>query len=89
VKQQDDILTFECIEAIDVGGSYAVDASGKPVRNRAASSDLRPKDPSTTTQNTTVADAAPGAAAELKAAVGGVPLASAEAPAAPAAQPKR
>jgi hypothetical protein len=72
MKQDTDSKTPDLIEAIAVGGSYVVDAWGKPVRDDANSTAL-------TNNNAQVADAAPGAPAELNAAGGGVPPASAEA----------
>jgi hypothetical protein len=72
MKQTQDTHTFDCLAAISVGGSYT-EQSGAFVRDAAASGPIAPKDPAT------VANAAPGASAELKAADGGVPLASAAA----------
>lgn len=65
-------LTFDSVAAIHTGGSYTVGADGKIVRDDANSGPL----PGAIAP---VAEAAPGAAAELKAAAGGVPPASAEA----------
>lgn len=70
MKQEIDTQTPDLIAAIAVGGSYIVGADGKPVRDDAGS---------TNTNTQQVADAAPGAPAESKAAGGGVPPASAEA----------
>lgn len=70
MKQDDDTKTTDLIEAIDRGGSYIVGGDGVPVRDDAGS---------TSDKKHTVADAAPGAPAELNAAGGGVPPASAEA----------
>lgn len=72
MKQDTDKKTTDLIEAIAVGGSYTLDEHGKPVRDDANSTALTKKDAQ-------VADAAPGAPAELNAAGGGVPPASAEA----------
>jgi sulfite reductase beta subunit-like hemoprotein len=72
VKQNQDTHTFDSVAAISVGGSY-IETSGAFVRDAAASSPIADKDPAK------VADAAPGASAELNAADGGVPLAPAEA----------
>lgn len=74
MKQDTDKKTPELIEAIAVGGSYTLDADGKPVRDDANSTAIK--------TNAQVAEAAPGASAELNAAGGGVPPASAEASAA-------
>ena len=71
MKQDADSKTADLIAAIEKGGSYIVDASGVPVRDDAASTNHN--------KEHTVADAAPGAPAESKAAGGGVPPASAEA----------
>jgi hypothetical protein len=78
MKQPQDSHTFDSLAAISVGGSYT-EKSGVFARDAAASGPIADKDPAT------VADAAPGASAELKAADGGVPLAPAEAQ---AAEPK-
>lgn len=75
MKQDADTQTADLIAAIDKGGSYIVGADGVPVRDDAASTNERQ-----------VADAAPGAAAESKAAAGGVPPAPAEASAKAAAR---
>lgn len=53
-------LSFESAAAVSVGGSYTVGADGKPVRDDANSTDLK-----------TIAEGAPGPAAEMNAAVVG------------------
>ncbi len=70
MKQDADTQTADLIAAIGKGGSYIVGADGVPVRDDAGS---------TQHKEHTVADAAPGASAESKAADGGVPPAPAEA----------
>lgn len=70
-------LTFDSVAAIDTGGSYTVGADGKAVRDDANSGPLPGAVAPIATQP--IAEAAPGAAAELKAAAGGVLPASAEA----------
>lgn len=72
MKQNQDSHTFNSVAAISVGGSYS-EKSGAFVRDVVASGPIADKDPAK------VADAAPGASAELNAADGGVPLAPAEA----------
>lgn len=84
MNQTNKPLTFDSVAAIDTGGSYLVGADGKIVRDDASSGPLPGAVAPVATQP--IAEAAPGAAAELKAAAGGVPPASAEA-SAPAAAP--
>lgn len=71
-------LTFDSIEAIDVGGSYTVGTDGKPVRDEKTSTSLK-----------SIAEGAPGPAAESHgAAAVGVAPAQPEAPAKPEAKAK-
>ncbi len=71
-------LTFETVDAVDVGGSYVQDpTTGRLVRQDDASTDLQ-----SIARGAQVADGAPGLAAELGTAADGVAPASPEAPAA-------
>lgn len=77
-------LTFESVDAVNVGGSYVVDpATGLVVRQDEASTDLQ-----SIARGAQVADGTPGPAAELKAAVDGAAPALPEAPGV-VARPKR
>ncbi|MES2401874.1 MAG: hypothetical protein V4573_17920 [Pseudomonadota bacterium] len=69
-------LSFESVDAINVGGSYVVGADGKPVRDDGTSTSLK-----------SIAEGAPGrASAELNAADAGATPAHSEASEKPSAK---